>query len=556
MRKRTSSCISPCLLALFIMAASVPTISQAVAATAGVQATTPTLATRRSATPEGTGTQLPVSLVQSVMLALQNSQELQVERLAPLIRAEEVRKEKGAFFTPRLSFEASTDRTQRPSGSVLAGAQVLESQNVDVNAGVSMRSITGGIVSLDSRNKRLETNSLFQLFDPQYTAELALTLTHPLLKNFGIDFNSSRIKVAKNNAEISRQQLQVMVTNLVTEVQQTYWDLVLAANDLAARQRALDVAHHLERRTAELVDRGRLPALARLQAKTAVLEREIDVLSGENSFEDAQQRLKTLLGLHKVVPDTILTLVPIDLPVLDITAVSAAEGLKNALGNRPELFQARLDQENRQLAATLARNQTLPEINVVGSIGLSGLSGNPTDTPFSTLIIGGIPIGSFFPTGQSLSSFEGGYDQALSKMLSGDFVSYKLGVTIQVPLGNQSARSDLAKAKLEVERSKISLQTLEQKIALEVERVARGIQSQVKAIIGARSLRSLAERQLEMAQNGLELGVSSVTDVLEAQRNLILAQRDELRAIIEYNKALNLWEKVTGTALARFNILL
>ena len=98
MRKRTSSCISPCLLALFIMAASVPTISQAVAATAGVQATTPTLATRRSATPEGTGTQLPVSLVQSVMLALQNNQELQVERLTPLIRAEEVRKEKGPFL--------------------------------------------------------------------------------------------------------------------------------------------------------------------------------------------------------------------------------------------------------------------------------------------------------------------------------------------------------------------------------------------------------------------------------------------------------------------------
>jgi outer membrane protein len=347
-----------------------------------------------------------------------------------------------------------------------------------------------------------------------------------------------------------------VVTSLVIDVQQTYWDLVLAANDLAARQRALDVAHHLERRTTELVERGRLPALAILQAKAAVLQRDTDVLSGENSVEDAQQRLKALLSLQKVSPYANLTLVPVDLPILDVAAVSAEEGLKNALARRPELFQARLDQENRQSIATLARNQTLPEINFIGSIGLSGLSGTPTDTPFSALTIDGIPVSSFFSTGQGTSSFEGGYDRALSKMFSGDFISYKVGLSIQVPLGNLSARSDLAKAKLEVEKSKISLQTLEQKIALEVDRVARAIQNQGKIITGAKSLRALAERQLEMAQDGLGLGVSAVTDVLEAQRNLTLAQRDELRAIIEYTKGLILWEKVTGTVLERFNILL
>jgi outer membrane protein TolC len=556
MSQRTHSSIASCLLALFLMAAAVLTASQTRAATAGERAPVPASTTLRRTAVEGTAHQLPISLAQSVLLALQNNQELQVERLSPLIRDEEVRRETGAFFAPRLSFEASADRTQRPSGSVLAGAQVLESQNVDVNTGVSMRSITGGIVALDFRNKRLETNSLFQIFDPQYTAELALTLTHPLLKNFGIDLNSARIKVAKNHAEISRQQLQVMVTNLVTEVQQAYWDLVLAANDLAARQRALEVARHLEQRTAALVDRGRLPALATLQARAATLEREVDVLSGEHNFADAQQRLKALLNLHTMAPDAGLTLVPVDLPVLEIAPVSAEEGLKTAMARRPELSQAQLEQENRRLAASLARNQMLPEINVVGSVGLSGLSGDPSDSPFATLTVGGIPVGSFFSAGQGVSSFEGGYDHALSKMLSGDFISYKVGVTIQVPLGNQSARSELAKAKLEVEKANISRQALEQKIALEVERVARGIHAQVQAITGAKSLRALAERQLEMAQDGLELGVSSVTDVLQGQRNLALAQRDELRAIIEYNKALTLWEKITGTALERFHILL
>jgi outer membrane protein TolC len=507
--------------------------------------------------PEGPAAlQLPLSLQQSVVLALQNNLEVKVERLNPLIREEDVRREAGAFFSPRLTFEAGADRSQRPSGSVLAGAQVLESRNIDVNAGVSMRSITGGVVSLDFRNKRLETNSVFQLFDPQYTSELALTLTHPLLKNFGVDLNGLRIKVARNNVAISKQQLAATVIDLIADVQQAYWDLVLATSDLAARRQAVEVAQHLQRRTEELVARGRLPALAMLQAKATALERQLDLQAGEDAFANAEARLKALLNLDQTPLPAEVTLLPSDAPRSEARAISVEDGVKAALANRPEVSQAKLDQENKRLGMALAKNQRLPELNLVGSVGLSGLSGTPTSTPFSTIIIGGVPLDTFLAAGQSLRSFEGGYEDALGKMLSGDFISYRVGVTVQIPLGNQTARSELVKAMLEMEKAKAFMQTLEQKIRLEVERIARGVKSTLRAIEGGQALRTLAQRQLEMARDGLELGVSSVTDVIEAQKNFILAQRDELKAVIEYNKMLALWEKVTGTSLARFNVTL
>lgn len=505
---------------------------------------------------EGSTATLPLTLQQGVILALHNNMEIKVERLTPLIRAEDVRKEAGAFFSPRLGFEASADRSQRPSGSVLAGADVLESQNVDVNTGISVRSITGGVVSVDFRNKRLETNSVFQIFDPQYTAELALTLSHPLLKNFGIDLNSTRIKVAQNNLELSKQQLTVAVSNLVADVQQAYWDLVLAINDLAARRRALEVAQHLERRTADLVAKGRLPALATLQANATVLERDIDLQAGEHALENAEQRLKALLNLEQTPLPADLVILPTDVPVSEPRTISVEEGIKQALANRPEVSQAKLDQENKRLGVALAKNQRLPELNFVGSVGLSGLSGTLTESPFTTITIGGVPLDTFLGTAQDLRSFEGGYGDALGKMLSGDFLSYRVGVTVSIPLGNQVARSELAKARLEAEKAKAFAQVIEQRIVLEVERVARGLKSTWRAIEGVQALRTLAQRQLEMAQDGLELGVSSVTDVIEAQKNFTLAQRDELRAIIEYNKMLILWEKATGTVLARFNIAL
>jgi outer membrane protein len=504
--------------------------------------------------PDAATNELPISLAHSVVLALQNNMEVKVERLTPLIREEEVRREAGAFFAPRMSFEASADRSQKPAGSVLAGAEVATIQNLDVNAGVWTRSITGGVVSFDFRNKRLETNSVFQLFDPQYTADLALSLTHPLLKNFGIGVNAVRIKVAQNNVEISKYQLRARVMNLVVEVQQTYWDLVLAANDLATRRQSLDLAQHLQRRTGEMVTQARLPAIALLQAKTAVLEREIDVVAAENAFEDAQARLKALLNLEKVLAPAEYTLVPTDLPLLEPKMVSVSEGLKSAREKRPELFQARLDRENRFLAVKFAQNQRLPELNFVGSIGLSGLAGTPTSNPLTTLTVGGVPVINLLPDGQTADSFDGGYTDALGKLFSGNFVSYKVGLSLQIPLGNEIARSEVAKARLEVEKSKMTLETLEQNLALEVEGVARGVNSRLKTIEGARALRDLVTRKLEMAQEGLELGVSSVTDVLEAQKNLSLAQRDELKTVIEYNKMLTLWEKTIGVGLERFHI--
>ena len=124
---------------------------------------------------------------------------------------------------------------------------------------------------------------------------------------------------------------------------------------------------------------------------------------------------------------------------------------------------------------------------------------------------------------------------------------------MQIPLGNQLARSEVAKSRLEVEKSKLLVQSLEQKIALEVERVARGIDSSLRAIEGAKALRDLMERKLAMAKKDSDW-VASVTDVIEAQKNLHWAQRDELRAIIEHKKTLVLWEKSTGIVLERFHI--
>ena len=79
------------------------------------------------------------------------------------------------------------------------------------------------------------------------------------------------------------------------------------------------------------------------------------------------------------------------------------------------------------LGERFARNQQMPELNFIGSIGLSGLSGYPTPNLFTTTTVGGAPVSSLLPDGQGTSSYEGGYGAALGKLVSGDFLSYKVG---------------------------------------------------------------------------------------------------------------------------------
>lgn len=237
---------------------------------------------------------------------------------------------------------------------------------------------------------------------------------------------------------------------------------------------------------------------------------------------------------------------PLDEPTSEIKELDVEQALKVALANRPELQQARLDLENRHFALRYAKNQLRPQLNLFGSIGLSGLAGTSTvqDSRAET-ILGPLVVPP---------SAEGGYGTSLENLFSGDFPTWKAGLILTIPLGNVAARSELRKTELELEKAQLAIEGVQRRIALEVEKVARQVQTAVKMIEGARALREQAERRLEMAQEQLELGLAPMTAVTEAQRELTLAERGELKALIDYNKLLALFDKVTGTTPEKFQV--
>lgn len=495
-----------------------------------------------AASDPGTAEVLPLTLQDAAHLALSNNPEIKTERLTPLIREEEIRGERAAFH-PVFTTEGSTDRSETQTSSQLAGGTTLETDNINFNTGIRTRLATGTVASLEFLNRRAESNSSFQLLSPVYTSSLVFTLTQPLLKNLGFGVNQTRIKIAENNLRGSRQQLQLTVANILTDVENTYWDLVMALKELELRRRALELTQRLAQSTREQVAEGRLPEIALLQVRTTVLEKERDLVQAEGARKDAMSRLTDLLNLDR---DSNRVIAPLDQPTSDVKQIDVDQALGDALLKRPELQQAKLDRQNKNLAYRFARNQLLPQLDIFGSVGLSGLAGTPAlqDQQVQTVL---------GPTTVPSSS-EGGYGTALSNLSSGGFPTWRIGITLTIPIGNVHARSELRKAELDLEKAERSIAIVERRITLEVNTLAYQLPSALKLIESAKALREQVQRQLEMAQEQFQLGLVPMTAAIEAQRELTSAERGELKAIIDYNRLLALFDKTTGAILEKFRV--
>ncbi|OGT26273.1 MAG: hypothetical protein A2Z17_01340 [Gammaproteobacteria bacterium RBG_16_66_13] len=494
---------------------------------------------------------LPLTLQDVVYLALLNNRDVKIERLNPEVAATGVSQAR-AVFDPSLSMEATTGHAETGEGNLLSGSPTPASDSINWSAGLKARLISGAMASLDFKNSRTESNSTFLTLNPQYTSSLLFTLTQPLLREFGPSVNTIRIKVARNNATMSRYLLQSRIAGVLANAETSYWDLVLGFKERDIRRKALGLAQRLVDRTRGLVQEGLLPEIALLQAETSLEQRGSELKAATNALADAIGRLQDALNLDSTAD---VQIVPLDQPTLDAPAIHLEQVVKDALARRPELSQVKLDLKNWNLQAELAKNQMLPQLNLLFSYGWTGVAGESTSV--LDLLENHPTAQQFFAqraTQASQSSLEGGYGQALENLVAGANPSWKVGFNFTMPLGNVAAKSELSKASVEVRKASLTVRDVERKITVEVERAARQVQTSRTTVDGTRALRQQTERRLEMAQEQFDSGLAPMSAVLEAQQDLATGEREEWRAIVDYNKTLVLFDKAIGATLDKYGV--
>ncbi|MZG30280.1 MAG: TolC family protein, partial [Nitrospinae bacterium] len=210
---------------------------------------------------------LPLTLKDTVESVLKNNVGIAVQSYNSKLN-EQLIFDKESAFDPTVDFQFTVGEETRQAAGAFANPVKSRNQNYDWDFSISQNLITGADYELSFDSNRNLTNSTFAGLNPQYTSDLNLSLTQPLLKGFGIDNNKREIYIAKNNQKISDFEFKASVIDVITEAENTYWDLVFSIEDLKVKGKSLERAQKLEKQVKAQVEVGTLAELEILQAKS------------------------------------------------------------------------------------------------------------------------------------------------------------------------------------------------------------------------------------------------------------------------------------------------
>jgi outer membrane protein TolC len=261
-----------------------------------------------------------------------------------------------------------------------------------------------------------------------------------------------------------------------------------------------------------------------LQARSEYAAREEEVIVAERAVADNENFLKQLITdeISRVL-DLKLRIAPPMLP--DTGPVTLNKDLGKAFELRPDFRQALLDIQKRQINVVFTRNQALPRLDLLASMGVNGI-----DTDFA----------------RSFNRASGAEDT----------LTLNAGAVFSVPIPNRDARGQLQVSKLETARALIDLKRLEQDIFVRADNAAGQIETTRKRIEATREARRFAQETLAAGQSRLAAGTSTTFEVLQFQRDLAVAEASELRARADYVKAVAQYALQVGSTLERNGIIL
>ena len=465
-----------------------------------------------------------ITLQQCIHQALTSSLDLKIERLSPRVERWSMVRELAAF-EPSLIGQGNFQNAYTPldptaSASLTGRPESTYQQTLSVNSSLVGKLPTGTEYSLSANENRYHGDYVRSNF--LFTGGTVLTLTQPLLKNFGLGANLAGWRVARKNREIAVLGLTQKLIQVVSEVSAAYYELVFAIENHKAALEGLHSAESLLSDSRALVQAGVLSPLEVTQAEAGAAERQEAVLVTEYQIKERANYLRLLMGTD-VAADGATTLLPVDLPVATPVVLDQPASLRTALTLRPDYLQAQRFVEQQGLIVRYNRQQLWPQVDLKGSYGLNGVG----------------------------QSFGGMTDDLGSRI----HPAWSVGVVVVVPLGNGRARADYQTAKLNQERVLLNLKRLEQIVVVDVDNAIAQVRSIYKRIEATQVARRLAEESLRAEQKKLREGLSTSFLVLQAQTQLTAAHTSEIRARVSYNQALITLARAEGSTLRQQQIV-
>jgi outer membrane protein TolC len=453
-------------------------------------------------------------------------------------------------YDPILTSTLTIEHLVSPTASPFSGAATLAQNTGTANFGWQQYLPTGTTYSVTFNNQRQTTNSVFTQLNPLIGSGMRITFTQHLLQGLSINTNRRFITIAKNNREISDVAFRSQAINTVAQIENIYWDLVSAYDDVRVKERSLGLAQKTLSDNKKQVEIGTLAPIEVTRAESAVASGQQDLIVSQTNLQLQQLLVKNALTRNMadaqlaaapVIPTSTMEL-PKQEPIVPIQDL-----INDALQHSPDLAQSRIDLTNRDITKRATRNELLPTVDLVAWYGASGLAGNVNPlavcTPPNTTGCVQPPLPP--PTG---------FGDAFTNLFTYNAPDYAVGLSVNIPIRNRAGQADQVRSELEYRQAQVRLQQLQNQIGIQVRNAQFSVQQNRARVDAANSARQLASESLDAEQKKYALGASTNTLVLQAQRDLAQAEANMVTAMSAYEKSKVELDRVMGLTLAHNGI--
>ncbi len=463
---------------------------------------------------------LELTLEQCRALTLENNLDLKIQLINPTIAAEGVKQEE-AKFEALFFANAGLQKIDQPQSS-LDELTASKADNSQVDLGVRMPLRTGGNVTFDLADNRSKSNFASSTFNPSYNTNLQVSISQPLLRNAGKRVNTYSIRIAQYSQQQVNAQTKLDVITALTTADVFYWQLYASRKELEVRKQQHDLAKALFEQAKRFVAAGEKPKIDEIRAEAGVARQLATIIATENRVRDNERKLKLVLNKPDLSIETPTILITATEPDPVYYQLDREVFITKAIANRMELLQAELEIAKAISDIDLRHNQTLPLLTANYTYTIQGLGATRDDS---------------------------------HKLLGDkDFENHFMGLRLEIPLGNEVAKSKLRNAIYNRRQQLATKEKQELLVKQEVLAAIDLVETNWQQILSSR-LSSILEGQLYSAElRQFQVGFNTSTDVLQAQTNFADAQSAEIQALANYQISLIDLAKATGTFLGAAKI--
>lgn len=468
----------------------------------------------------------PMSLEDCITEALKHNFDVRVERFEPvksLISLDSAY----AGYDPNLSISGEHSYTH--SGGGYSGTLVVPGTQTDGNQFGSTLSgslPTGTQYSLNGNiaetygSSGSSGSSASSPFDST-SGSFGASIDQPLLKNLWTDSTRLAISAAKSQIKYTYQGLRQQLITTVSAVENAYYELIYARENLVVEQEALNLAQTQLDQDRQRVSVGSMAPLDVQQDESQVAQSRANLIAAQYTLASDENTLKNLITDNYIVwHDFELT------PTAKLEAVRQFLDLQDSwskgMVSRADLLQAKITLEQQGIQLKYDRNQLFPQLDLVASYGFNG-SGTE-------------------------------YKDALGQMNEGSRPYYTYGGKLSLPLDNLAARSNLKADKATEQQDLLRLKQLEQNVMVQIDNAVKQAETSWESVDATKQARTYAEAALDAEQKKYAVGKSTTFTVLQLQNNLTSARSSEIRAQANYLEALTALAQQEGTTLERRHV--